>query len=1203
MKKIILPTILVFFLLSDNGLKAQAPEPSMKSGLTENKSTSHLNQADAKDNLAIANEYILSHLKELGLTPSDIAGMTVNDMYTDKSSGITRIYFLQRYHALEVYNAILNVCITKEGNVYYVTNRFVNDLEKKINTTTPIISPGKAVTNLAAHLGLTSSRMRIKQSTGDTQFVFEKDSLANEDITTGLSYQPHDGKVNLAWDVFMCPRGTHDQWNARVDAVTGAVLDKNNWTLYCKVDGNTYRREENDCYELPEYKNVNTDPAFPGEQYNVWPAPIASPDFGPRTMVTNPADPIASPYGWHDINGQPGAEYYITAGNNVHAYQDTTDSGISSGDEPSGGPNLHFDFPYVSSWEPRQYTDAATVNLFYWINFMHDFSYHFGFDEAAGNFQKNNYGRGGLGNDFVWAVSQDGSATDSIYNNAEYFNRNEGISPTIFMYDFNKEPTYLIVDEPACIAGNYLTNVPSGGWGDGSYLTDVPVSGEVVVVNDGVEEPSTADACQDIINANELAGKIALIDRGACQFSFKALQAQNAGAIAVILCSADNKAFTIAAGPDAPNVHIPIVCMIAKQAATIRKYAGHGLKVTLVNPGESGLHRLDSDLENDMIAHEFGHGISIRLAGGPDKVCLDNAEQMGEGWSDFFALVTTVQPGDTGDKSRGLATYVERESPTENGFRRYPYSTNMNVTPLTYGAVAADQEKHALGEVWADMLWDMYWAMVNKYGWNADLYNESSGNYKAVRLVIDGLKNMACDPGFVDGRNAILAADSALYNGENTCLLWEVFARRGLGFSADEGSPYDAGDQKEAFDLPPVCGNKIDVKKSVTDFIQPGDDIQVIVKVGNYKTSTATNVKVNDEIPEGTTFQANSSNYPVVQQGNTLEFDLGNLNFKEEKIITYTLHSTPEVWSQRKFLDDVADANDSIWIVHTIGSAASNNWTIADTVSHSGNFSWMSAEAPEKSQQAMTLNPDVYSFHVEGDHPAMRFFHHFQTQAGINGGIVEVREVGTTAWNKVDADMIRNGYSGILDYRTFFTTDAGAFSGNSGDGFQATYVDLSAWSGKDIQVRFLFGTNPNAHGGAGWQIDDIEFMDLLSYNGEACVSTDQGDYECTTAPEKGTIVDSREEPLSGTETLRGFISKIYPNPATDKITLALSAEHPEEMNISLLTLDGKQLFDKSIHISGNDYVNINTSNVPSGFYLVKVSTAQGQYVDKVVIQK
>ena len=45
----------------------------------------------------------------------------------------------------------------------------------------------------------------------------------------------------------------------------------------------------------------------------------------------------------------------------------------------------------------------------------------------------------------------------------------------------------------------------------------------------------------------------------------------------------------------------------------------------------------DSDLDNGVIAHEYGHGISNRLTGGPTTVtCLNNAEQMGEGWSDWF---------------------------------------------------------------------------------------------------------------------------------------------------------------------------------------------------------------------------------------------------------------------------------------------------------------------------------------------------------------------------------------------------------------------------------------------------------------------------------------------------------------------------------------------------------------------------------------
>ena len=59
--------------------------------------------------------------------------------------------------------------------------------------------------------------------------------------------------------------------------------------------------------------------------------------------------------------------------------------------------------------------------------------------------------------------------------------------------------------------------------------------------------------------------------------------------------------------------------------------------------------------------------------------------------------------------------------------------------------------------------------------------------------------------GFVDGRDAILQADQLLYSGTNECLIWQVFAARGLGFSADQGSSASRTDQTEAFDLPPAC--------------------------------------------------------------------------------------------------------------------------------------------------------------------------------------------------------------------------------------------------------------------------------------------------------------------------------------------------------------------------------------------------------------
>jgi hypothetical protein len=65
------------------------------------------------------------------------------------------------------------------------------------------------------------------------------------------------------------------------------------------------------------------------------------------------------------------------------------------------------------------------------------------------------------------------------------------------------------------------------------------------------------------------------------------------------------------------------------------------------------------------------------------------------------------------------------------------------------------------------------------------------------------MKLQGCSPGFIDGRDAILQADILANDGVNQCLIWEVFAKRGLGWSAEQGSSASRSDQVEAFDLPP----------------------------------------------------------------------------------------------------------------------------------------------------------------------------------------------------------------------------------------------------------------------------------------------------------------------------------------------------------------------------------------------------------------
>jgi hypothetical protein len=89
--------------------------------------------------------------------------------------------------------------------------------------------------------------------------------------------------------------------------------------------------------------------------------------------------------------------------------------------------------------------------------------------------------------------------------------------------------------------------------------------------------------------------------------------------------------------------------------ALLRQYAGAGLNISLVQPVVNGPEFVDGDFDNGIIAHEYAHGISNRLTGGPSNSgCLGNAEQMGEGWSDFFSLIMSVRPGDVATTKRGV---------------------------------------------------------------------------------------------------------------------------------------------------------------------------------------------------------------------------------------------------------------------------------------------------------------------------------------------------------------------------------------------------------------------------------------------------------------------------------------------------------------------------------------------------------------------
>lgn len=219
--------------------------------------------------------------------------------------------------------------------------------------------------------------------------------------------------------------------------------------------------------------------------------------------------------------------------------------------------------------------------------------------------------------------------------------------------------------------------------------------------------------------------------------------------------------------------------------------------------------RRDGDVDGGIVMHEYAHGISNRLTGGRTNTgCLGSGEPggMGEGWGDFFATITRTTASSTREDVYSMGDYSAADP---NGIRNYKYSTDLEINPSTYAFLGKSGYGgvHAKGEVWAVILYDVYWNLVDKLGFEADWFNTESaaGNVKFLQLVVDGLKLQPCSPKFVQARDAIIQADEVNNGGDNKCELWRGFAKRGLGVEAKAPTSPFVWNGKEDFTVPADC--------------------------------------------------------------------------------------------------------------------------------------------------------------------------------------------------------------------------------------------------------------------------------------------------------------------------------------------------------------------------------------------------------------
>jgi len=868
-----------------------------------------VNSVIAAPNQEKALEIALNYLNEnqafLGLSQADLSDKVVKDQYVTQHNGVTHIYLRQQYDGIELFNGDIAIHIAKNGSVIKVNNQFVPKLSQAVNTIKPFISAVQAVQSTAQHLGLTlTTDLVIQENIGGTGVLLTGGGISLDDIPAKLVYEPvTQGEVRLAWQVRV--RQPEHWWNLRIDAVTGKVLSKNDWI----VNHNEYK-----VFPLP-----SISPEDPGDS---------------PSLESHPADDIASPFGWHDTDGVAGAEFTDTRGNNVSAQEDR-DHDNNAGLRPDGGANLIFDFAWEPALEPWEATnqEAAIVNLFYWNNVIHDVFYHYGFDEASGNFQENNYGNDGLGDDSVQADAQDGAGI----NNANFATPPDGQNPRMQM-----------------------------------FLWD--------------------------------------------------------------------------------------------QTSPQR----------------------DGDFDNTIIIHEYGHGISNRLVGGPSNVnCLGNTEQMGEGWSDWLALILTTLESEQGASARGMGPYVLGQAPDGQGIRPARYTTDMSENGYTYADISDLSIPHGVGFVWATMLWEMQWKLIEQHGFDPDVYTGNGGNNLAIQLVIDGMKLTDCNPGFVDARNAILLADQTNNGGTNQCLIWDAFAKRGLGFSAEQGSTSSSIDGTEAFDMSPECSESLKISKTANPSpVEAGALLDYTLEVHNYTSDTLTGVTITDNVPADTSYV--SATCGGSESAGIVTFPLGDMNSGDTASCTFQVQVSGNLEHTVLFVDDMESGEGNWTVSHGEGE---NNWTLKNSNPHSESYAWFAQETTVVTDQYLIMSNQL----PLSGRPILHFWHHYNTEAGFDGGVVEISTDGGTTWT--DASMTQNGYNGSIS-SNWGSPIGGrqAFTGNSG-GYIETLVDLSRYNGQNVQIRFRFATD-TSRGGNGWYVDDVQIVDEVAIFNEACVEASSGEVDC-----------------------------------------------------------------------------------------------------------
>jgi subtilisin-like proprotein convertase family protein len=447
----------------------------------------------ATDPAEVAKAFLADNHDVFQLSADDAASFVVTRVDVEPRSGLRHITLQRTFNGIPAFQGGITVHMDSGNNVF----RVLGDEFYRVSapTNSQVLTPTEAVAAAGKGLGINLSPSFVSSEGLRTTFT-SPDTLDLINVEPRiLQLAPTDNRFVYQATVSWLDSHKEQQYQlVLIDAQDGKIL--------------------------ANHSLVNT---FQGRVFTA--SPGSHPTMDTREVKSFNGDPVASPSGWVGTGR-------TTVGNNAVACTDLNANNSCAGTnetQPVADMTDSFDFPFSPAMDSAGFKPASVTSAFYLVNDYHDRTYNLGFTEAAGNFQTNNLGRGGLANDEVQVDAQDGSGT----NNANFATPPDGSKPRMQMFLFNIvsgttlrqdgdfDPTVIYHENTHGVSNRLvgggstvcLNGLQSGGmgegWGDfmGSSFLNNPVVGAYVTgdATVGIRQQSMGNSTwtyNDIKNGN-----------------------------------------------------------------------------------------------------------------------------------------------------------------------------------------------------------------------------------------------------------------------------------------------------------------------------------------------------------------------------------------------------------------------------------------------------------------------------------------------------------------------------------------------------------------------------------------------------------------------------------------------------------------------------------------------------------------------------